>query len=230
MWYNNLASKSNNVAPMLHPYKSRQYWSCQTHPCNISATSATYIAGLGDKMKSIKELMKRYDISRQGIMSFVDRHLEEINADGEEHAKQTIDGWQFDDTAIRIIDKLRGLSEVTIVEREESEQVQELKEEVDNLKSLLLMTQNKLVQKQEELTESQKQLMTAERKYLMSESSAKDYQSDLKVEELKRQHLEEKLSATESQLSELQSQFKNLQGEVERLKKRGLVSRIFNNL
>ena len=167
-------------------------------------------------MKSIKELMKRYDISRQGIMSFVARHLEEINADGEEHAKQTIDGWQFDDTAIRIIDKLRGLSEVAIIEREESEQVQELKEEVDNLKSLLLMTQNKLVQKQEELTESQKQLMTAERKYLTAENSSN-------VEELKRQHLEEKLSATESQL-------RNLQGEVERLKKRGLVSRIFNNL
>jgi len=172
----------------------------------------------------IKELMKRYNFkSSRGVRAFITRHLEEINADGVEHARQTTEGWQFDDTAVRIIDKLRGMSEVTIVEREESERVQELKEEVDNLKSLLLMTQNKLVQKQEELTESQKQLLSAKEKYLTAESSAKDYQSDLKVEELKRKHLEEKLS-------EVQSQFKNLQSEVEKLKKRGLVSRIFNNL
>ena len=176
------------------------------------------------RIMDIKELMKRYDFkSSRGVRAFITRHLGEINADGEKHAKQTIEGWQFDDTAIRIIDKLRGMSEIAIVEREESEQVQELKEEVGNLKNLLLMTQNKLVQKQEELTESQKKLMTAERKYLTAENSSN-------VEELKRQHLEEKLSATESQLSELQSQFKNLQGEVERLKRRGLVSRIFNNL
>ena len=167
-------------------------------------------------MKNIKELMKRYNISRQGMSAFVDRHLEEINADGVDHARQTTEGWQFDDTAVKIIDKLRGMSEVTIVEREESERVQELKEEVDNLKSLLLMTQNKLVQKQEEL-------LSAEKKYLTAENNSKDYQSDLKVEELKRKHLEEKLSVAESQV-------KNLQGELDKLKKRSLVNRIFNNL
>ena len=167
--------------------------------------------------------MKRYNISRQGMSAFVDRHIEEINADGVDHARQTSEGWQFDDTAVRIIDKLRGMSEVAIVEREESEQVQELKEEVDNLKSLLLMTQNKLLQKQEELTENQKQLLQAEKKYLTAENTSKDYQSDLKVEELKRKHLEEKLSTAESQV-------KNLQGELDKLKKRGLVGRIFNNL
>ena len=158
----------------------------------------------------IKELMNRYNFkSTRGVRAFITRHIEEINADGVNHARQTTEGWQFDDTAVRIIDKLRGMSEVTIVEREESEQVQELKEEVDNLKSLLLMTQNKLLQKQEELSQ-------AEKKYLTAENTSN-------VEELKRKHLEEKLSAAESQV-------KNLQGELDKLKKRGLVGRIFNNL
>lgn len=165
----------------------------------------------------IKELMKRYDFkSSRGVRAFITRHLKEINADGVEHARQTTEGWQFDDTAVRIIDKLRGLSEVTIVEREESERVQELKDEVDNLKSLLLMTQNKLLQKQEEL-------LSAKEKYLTAENSST-------VEELKRKHLEEKLGEVQSQLFVSQSQCKNLQSEVEKLKRRGLVSRIFNNL
>ena len=155
-------------------------------------------------------MMNRYNFkSTRGVRAFITRHIEEINADGVNHARQTTEGWQFDDTAVRIIDKLRGMSEVTIVEREESEQVQELKEEVDNLKSLLLMTQNKLLQKQEELSQ-------AEKKYLTAENTSN-------VEELKRKHLEEKLSAAESQV-------KNLQGELDKLKKRGLVGRIFNNL
>ena len=81
------------------------------------------------------------------------------------------------------MDKIRGISEVAIVEREESEQIQELKDEVDNLKSLLLMTQNKLLQKQEEF-------LSAERKFLSAENISN-------VEELKRKHLEEKLSVAE---------------------------------
>ena len=162
-------------------------------------------------------MMNRYNFkSTRGVRAFITSDIEEINADGVNHARQTTEGWQFDDTAVRIIDKLRGMSEVAIVEREESEQVQELKEEVDNLKSLLLMTQNKLLQKQEELTENQKQLLQAEKKYLTAENTSN-------VEELKRKHLEEKLSAAESQV-------KNLQGELDKLKKRGLVGRIFNNL
>ena len=174
-------------------------------------------------MLNTQELAKRYNLKNsQTIRKFITRNLEKINENGT-HAFQDSNGWLLDDEGVRIIDELRNYSQIAIIQQSESEEVQELKNEVDNLKSLLLMTQNKLVQKQEELTESQKQLMTAERKYLMSESSAKDYQSDLKVEELKRQHLEEKLNATESQLRTLQS-------EVERLKKRGLVSRIFNNL
>ena len=174
-------------------------------------------------MLNTQELAKRYNLKNsQTIRKFITRNLEKINENGT-HAFQDSNGWLLDDEGVRIIDELRNYSQIAIIQQTESEQVQELKDEVTNLKSLLLMTQNKLVQKQEELTESQKQLlesqkqlMTAERKYLTAENSSN-------VEELKRQHLEEKLNATESQLRTLQS-------EVERLKKRGLVSRIFNNL
>ena len=166
-------------------------------------------------MQNIKNLMERYNISRQGIMSFVDRHIEEINSDGEIHARQTSEGWQFDETAVKIMDKLRGLSEIAIIEHEESEQVQELKNEVENLKNMLLMTQSKLLQKQEELTESHKLLSQAEKKFLTAENAGA-------IEELKRQHLAEKLLASEKQL-------KNLQSEMDKLKSRSLLDRLFNN-
>ena len=174
-------------------------------------------------MQNIKELMKRYSISRQGIMSFVDRHLDKINADGEEHAKQTVDGWQFDEVAVQKIDKLRGLSEVAIIESEETGQIAELKEEVENLKSLLLMTQNKLLQKQEELNENQKQLMLAEKKYLLTESASK-------VEEVKRENLEEKLASAEIQMNTMQKKLEKAEQQIEQLRRRGLVDRILNNL
>ena len=167
-------------------------------------------------MQNIKELMKRYNISRQGIMSFVDRHLDKINADGEEHAKQTVDGWQFDEIAVQKIDKLRGLSEVAIIESGETGQIAELKEEVENLKSLLLMTQNKLLQKQEEL-------LSAERKYLLTESASK-------VEEVRRENLEEKLASAEIQMNTMQKKLEKAEQQIEQLRRRGLVDRILNNL
>ena len=188
-------------------------------------------------MLNVQELTKRYNLKNvQTIRKFITRNLDKINANGT-HAFQDSTGWLLDDEAVRILDDLRNFSKVAVIQESESEQIQELKEEVANLKSLLLMTQNKLVQKQEELAESQKQLLDSQKQLLSAEKKYLTAENTSNVEELKRQHLEEKLSATENQLSatkkqlsEVQNQYKNLQTEVEKLKKRGLVSRIFNNL
>ena len=180
-------------------------------------------------MLNIQELTERYNLKNtQTIRKFITRNLEKINKNGT-HAFHDSNGWQFDETAVEIIDKLRGISEVAIVEREESERLQELENEVDNLKSLLLMTQNKLLQKQEELTESHKLLLQSEKKYLTAETTSKDYQADLRVSELKRENLEEKLLSAELRSKNLEDKLKNLQAEMDKIKKRGLIDRVFNN-
>ena len=55
----------------------------------------------------IKEITKRYEFkSARGARYFVSSHIAEINADGIEHARQTAEGWQFDETAIRIMARI----------------------------------------------------------------------------------------------------------------------------
>ncbi|MBR6012599.1 MAG: hypothetical protein IK062_02290 [Selenomonadaceae bacterium] len=88
-------------------------------------------------MLTVKDLMQRYNITRQGVRRFVDKHIEEINADGLEHAKLGADGWQFDAEAVKIIDELRGLTQIAITEHSESETVKELREEIEDLRGCL---------------------------------------------------------------------------------------------
>ena len=181
-------------------------------------------------MFSVNDLMSRYNIKNAvSIRRFVSRHLETINADGEEHAKQTPSGWQFDEVAVQIMDRLRGNSSVTIVEMQESEQVRELKEENENLRQLLLVAQSKLIKAQEELNENQK-------KFLLAESQSKDSQNELKLEqalhEVTKQQVADvktQLSDTKGELSDAKTQLSNAESQLEQIKKRGLIDRIFNN-
>lgn len=119
---------------------------------------------MNDKLYSIKDLMNRYNLTRQGIQYFISKNLENINADGIEHARQTAEGWQFDSEAVKIIDELRNFSQVAVLEQAESERINELKEENENLRQLLIMAQSKLIKTQEELNENQKLLLESERK------------------------------------------------------------------
>ena len=60
-------------------------------------------------MITTRDLMDRYNIkTRQGIIQFVKKHLDEINHDGEEHATMQKGEWAFDTEAVRILDQLRG--------------------------------------------------------------------------------------------------------------------------
>lgn len=173
-------------------------------------------------MFTVKDLMQRYNITRQGVRRFVDKHIEEINSDGIEHAKLGADGWQFDAEAVKIIDELRGLTQIAIIEHSESETTKELREEIEDLKQILLMTQSKLIRVQENLTENQKLLSESDKKFLAAENQSKEnemsvvrLQADLKIEKSKREIAEEKILEIQSQL--------------EKIKNRGLIDRIFNN-
>ena len=174
-------------------------------------------------MFTVNDLMSRYNIKNAvSIRRFVSRHLETINADGEEHAKQTPSGWQFDEVAVQIMDRLRGNSSVTIVEMQESERIKELEEENENLRQLLLVAQSKLIKVQEELNNNQKTLYDSEKKFLVAESQSKDSQNELKLE----QALHE---VTKQQVSDVKAQLSNAESQLEQIKKRGLFDRIFNN-
>ncbi|MBQ6975405.1 MAG: hypothetical protein IJQ16_02500, partial [Selenomonadaceae bacterium] len=88
--------------------------------------------------------------------------MNKINSNGVEHAKQTSEGWQFDAEAVKIIDELRGFSQVAVLAQIESERVKELQQENENLRQLLLLAQSKLIKTQENLQNNQQKLLTAE--------------------------------------------------------------------
>ena len=160
-------------------------------------------------MLTVKDLMQRYNITRQGVRRFVDKHIDEINSDGIEHAKPTADGWQFDSEAVKIIDELRGLSQVAIIENPESETIKELQNEIDDLKQILLMTQAKLIKAQEDLTENQTLLLESEKKL-------KDSKSELQIEKTLHEMTKQKL--------------KESQAQIEKMRTRGLLDRILNSV
>lgn len=73
-------------------------------------------------MITTRDLMDRYNIkTRQGIIQFVKKHLDEINHDGEEHATMQKGEWAFDTEAVRILDQLRGLHDQATITELESE-------------------------------------------------------------------------------------------------------------
>ena len=85
----------------------------------------------------IKELANRYKITIQGMGKFVRKNLNKINED-DEHAQNTKNGWIFDEEAVHIIDRLREVDRVAIIEEIESEKIKELKKEIDNLNVVLV--------------------------------------------------------------------------------------------
>ena len=164
---------------------------------------------------NINDLMKRYNIkSRQGIRQFVLKHLSEINSDGE-HAKQTLDGWQFDDEAVRIIDDLRGLNQIAFIETSESEKILELQSEIDNLKNLLLVSQADLIETQKKLIESEHNLLTTQRQ--LTDNAV--------VVEC----LENKNSILSEELKLNRQEREKIQQQLEKIKNRGILARIFNS-
>ncbi len=146
----------------------------------------------------IKELANRYKITIQGIGKFVRKNLNKINKDGE-HAN----GWIFDEEAVHIIDSLREVDRVAIIEEIESEKIEELKQEIDSLKNMLMMTQSQLIESQKETNLLQKELLQSKVKLVETEVSSQ-------------------------QIPVLKAQNEDLKEKLEKLKKRSLIERIIN--
>ncbi len=187
-------------------------------------------------MYSVKDLMNRYGLTRQGVQYFISKNLETINAGGVEHAQQNSEGWQFDEDAIKTIDKLRNFSQVAVLEQAESERIEELKQENENLRQLLIVAQAKLIQAQEELNENQKLMLASEKKILAIEAQSNDLQSKLTLEKTlhdvtkqQAENYKQQLDEFHNQIKEAKAQLDESKENLETLRKRGLFDRIFNN-
>lgn len=149
-------------------------------------------------MITTKDLMDRYNIkTRQGIIQFVKKHLDEINHDGQEHATIQKGEWSFDTEAVRILDQLRGLHDQATITELESEKVSNAQQESHNLRILLLKTQ-------QDLNTAQQQVITLQQSLIAKQHEL----SEVQVKALESQQNKDQAAA--------------LQGEVDRLKEEGL--------
>lgn len=134
--------------------------------------------------------------TRQGIIQFIKKHLDEINHDGIEHATMQKGEWAFDTEAVRIIDELRGLHDQATITELENEKVSDAQQESHNLRILLLKAQ-------QELTTAQQQVIVLQKNLI-------EKQNELAAVQVKA------LEAKESK-----DQAKSLQEELEKLKQTG---------
>lgn len=152
-------------------------------------------------MITTRDLMDRYNIkTRQGIIQFVKKHLDEINHDGEEHATMQKGEWAFDTEAVRILDQLRGLHDQATITELESEKVSNAQQESHNLRILLLKAQ-------QDLNTAQQQVITLQQNLIAKQNEL----SEVKVKALEAQQNKDQADA--------------LQSEVDRLKKKAASSK-----
>lgn len=166
-------------------------------------------------MITTRDLMDRYNIkTRQGIIQFVKKHLDEINHDGEEHATMQKGEWAFDTEAVRILDQLRGLHDQATITELESEKVSNAQQESHNLRILLLKAQQQVITLQQNLIAKQNELSEVKVKALEAQQN-KD-QADALQSELDR--LKKEGSIIEDEHKQLQETLATVQAERDSLR------------
>lgn len=154
-----------------------------------------------------RDLMDRYNIkTRQGIIQFVKKHLDEINHDGEEHATMQKGEWAFDTEAVRILDQLRGLHDQATITELESEKVSNAQQESHNLRILLLKAQ-------QDLNTAQQQVITLQQNLIAKQNEL----SEVKVKALKAQQNKDQADALQSELDRLKKEGSIIEDEHKQL-------------
>lgn len=114
-------------------------------------------------MATIQELMKRYGMTTaQGMTRTIRAHLDELNADGQQHAKKVGKEWQLDAEAIKKLDELRGLTRSEAIQNVENAEIRALTEDVHNLQTALLHSQQETVEAQKQVQQAQQQVLQAQ--------------------------------------------------------------------
>ena len=151
--------------------------------------------------------MDRYNIkTRQGIIQFVKKHLDEINHDGEEHAIMQKGEWAFDTEAVRILDQLRGLHDQATITELESEKVSNAQQESHNLRILLLKAQ-------QDLNTAQQQVITLQQNLIAKQNEL----SEVKVKALEAQQNKDQADALQSELDRLKKEGSIIEDEHKQL-------------
>ncbi len=106
-------------------------------------------------MATMQEMCEHFRIKNSAMVDYVKRHLSEINSDGE-HARIARGCWQFDEIAVKRLEKLRGFGIAGVMEKVESDEIKELKVTIDNLQVALLAAQQDSVRANKLASEAEK--------------------------------------------------------------------------
>ena len=168
-------------------------------------------------MITTKDLMDRYNIkTRQGIIQFVKKHLDEINHDGEEHATIQKGEWSFDTEAVRVLDQLRGLHDQATITELESEKVSNAQQESHNLRILLLKTQQDLNTAQQQVISLQQNLIA--KQHELSEVKVKALEGQAEALQGEVDRLKKEGQAIEEEQKQLQEKLSSVEAERDRLR------------
>ena len=182
------------------------------------------------KKYKISNLMQRYSITRQAVIKFIQKNLDSINRDGKIHAQKKNGEWVLDEEAVVIMDDLRDTGNITIVE-ENNEKIEELTLENTQLKEALISTQSKLIETQENLNINQNKIMSIQTELVETQKQLKSITLELKDNQNKVMLNEVEIKTSNRYAEELKialSRITQLEEELSKLRKRGLLDRIFN--
>lgn len=114
-------------------------------------------------MAGVNELMNRYNIeTAQGMARIIRTHLDQLNVDKEQHARKIGKEWDLDETAIRRLDAIRGLTRSEAIQNLENAEIRSLTEEVKNLNIALLHAQNEALEAHKQVQQAQEQVLQAQ--------------------------------------------------------------------
>lgn len=106
-------------------------------------------------MATLQEMCDHFRVKKSAMIDYVKRHLDEIN-EGGEHARLARGCWQFDEIAVKRLEKLRGFGISGVMEKVESDEIKELKVTIDNLQVALLAAQQDTVKANKLVAEAEK--------------------------------------------------------------------------
>ena len=104
---------------------------------------------------TLQEMCDHFRVKKSAMGDYVKRHIDEIN-EGGEHARLARGCWQFDEIAVKRLEKLRGFGISGVMEKVESDEIKELKVTIDNLQVALLAAQQDTVKANKLVAEAEK--------------------------------------------------------------------------
>lgn len=155
------------------------------------------------KTYTLLELQDRYKLQKSAMHKFLARHMGEINQNGK-HAFKTQNKWVFDDFALGVLDKLRGIGQVIPADQQI---VADLQKIIENLRQELIVMQKANIKCQEEISGLKDKLIFE----MQEKANIKDKLASASFELLR-------LQSSENDISQLFQEKKVLENELKTTK------------